>query len=136
MGRQVHVMVLQGFLEVERHSIGGGALNLYHVVGVIVLEQVINYKGEFAYTAMLLALLLYTILFTFYEKKSIFKCAASLEPYCQLYCQLYCPSKSLGKPGLKKDYVNITGPRLVCRDIRSMFNFNLSPGKSDLKHEL
>ena len=39
MGRQVHVVVLQGLLEVERHPVGGGALNLYHVVRVIVLER-------------------------------------------------------------------------------------------------
>ena len=38
MGRQVHVVVLQGLLEVERHAVAGGALNLYHVVRVIVLE--------------------------------------------------------------------------------------------------
>ena len=39
MGRQVHVVVLQGLLEVERHAVAGGALNLYHVVRVIVLES-------------------------------------------------------------------------------------------------
>jgi hypothetical protein len=59
-------------------------------------KLICNSKGRFAHTPMLLAILLYTILFSFYKKISVcFKCTS-----LQQYCQLYCPSKSLCKPGL------------------------------------